>query len=494
MRGRVGIVTTGEVTVVRRDDRVLLALLHVLTVPLADAGSASVGQHGAAELLERLRNAVALDRGTDLLRSGRHVERNLRLQTVLHGVLGDGSAAAHVLVRRVRARTDQTDADVHRVSVLLRVRAQLADRVGQIGRERSVDVRFQRVQVDLNHLIVLGARVRGQHAALILARLGRDRRPASRGQIVGHTLVEGEDRRGGTDFRTHVADRRHARARDRVHPVAHVLHDRAGAALHRQNVGHLQDDVLRRGPAANLARQLHTDHVRALELPRDVGHHVDGIGTAHTDAQATETAAVRRVRVGTDHQQTRERVVLQNNLMDDAGAGLPEADAVLRTRRRQELVHLRVNVLGAGQILLAADLRLNQVIAVDGGRHGDPLQPGRDELQHGHLGGGVLHRNAIGPQAQVRHAPLNVLVGRIVQMRVQHLLAERQRAAQALLHHLQVLLQLLVRQVHILVELGQRDLRGGGTRRMELALLHIDGVPGNLASLRKYGTVGREAG
>lgn len=44
VRGRVGVVASREVSVVRGDDGVLLPLFHVLAVPLADARSASVGQ------------------------------------------------------------------------------------------------------------------------------------------------------------------------------------------------------------------------------------------------------------------------------------------------------------------------------------------------------------------------------------------------------------------------------------------------------------------
>ena len=55
-------------------------------------------------------------------------------------------------------------------------------------------------------------------------------------------------------------------------------------------------------------------HLGTLELPGDVGHDVDGVGAADSDAESAESAAVRRVRVGADHQQARERVVLQDYL------------------------------------------------------------------------------------------------------------------------------------------------------------------------------------
>lgn len=40
-----------------------------------------------------------------------------------------------------------------------------------------------------------------------------------------------------------------------------VLYDGPGASLHCQDAGHLQDDVLRRRPARQGARQLHTNHL-----------------------------------------------------------------------------------------------------------------------------------------------------------------------------------------------------------------------------------------
>lgn len=59
-----------------------------------------------------------------------------------------------------------------------------------------------------------------------------------------------------------------------------------------------------------LARELDANHLRALELPGDVGHDIDGVSTADTDAHTAETAAVGRVRVSADHEQARVNVVL----------------------------------------------------------------------------------------------------------------------------------------------------------------------------------------
>ena len=45
-----------------------------------------------------------------------------------------------------------------------------------------------------------------------------------------------------------------------------------------------------------------------------------------------------------------------------------------------------------------------------------------DELQHGHLRGGVLHCHSVGPQAEVAVPAVNVLAGGLVKVRVKDLL------------------------------------------------------------------------
>ena len=54
MRGRIGIVPSGEVPVVAGDDGVLLSHLHVLPVPLPDAGPTGVGQDHTPDLRQGL--------------------------------------------------------------------------------------------------------------------------------------------------------------------------------------------------------------------------------------------------------------------------------------------------------------------------------------------------------------------------------------------------------------------------------------------------------
>jgi len=83
------------------------------------------------------------------------------------------------------------------------------------------------------------------------------------------------------------------------------------------------------------------------------------------------------------------------------GSWFPEADAIFVTGGTQKFVDFFVEVFGAGQIFNSPHLSLDQVITVDGAGHGHFFQTGRDELQHGHLGGRILHRHPIGTQSQI---------------------------------------------------------------------------------------------
>ena len=62
---------------------------------------------------------------------------------------------------------------------------------------------------------------------------------------------------------------------------------------------------------------------------------------------------------------------------------------------------------------------------VDG--HGRLGQAGGHELQERHLGGRVLHRDAIGVEVVVADAPFDLLVGRIDEVVDQDLLGQRER-------------------------------------------------------------------
>jgi len=95
------------------------------------------------------------------------------------------------------------------------------------------------------------------------------------------------------------------------------------------------------------------------------------------------------VRVSTNHKTTGERVVLEDDLVNDTRAGLPETEAVLGGRGGEEVVHLLVDVDGALEILDTTDLGLNQVVAVNGGGDGGSVHASGHELEEGHLEEGI---------------------------------------------------------------------------------------------------------
>ncbi len=240
--GRVGVVTTGEVTVVGRDDRVGFALLDVLAIPLTDARTAGVGKDDTTEFLKSLKLAIALDGSTDLLGTGSNSEERLRLQTVVDSVLGDGGSTGHVLVRRVGARADQTDLELLRPSVGLDGLLELGDGGGQVGSERSVDVRLKLGQVDLDQLVVLSTFILAQFLGVGAGEVA-NWLTLSDLQVVVHAVVEGEKRGSSTDFSTHVTDGSHTGGRERVDTRTVVFDDSASTTLDSEETSDLEDDI-----------------------------------------------------------------------------------------------------------------------------------------------------------------------------------------------------------------------------------------------------------
>ena len=86
-------------------------------------------------------------------------------------------------------------------------------------------------------------------------------------------------------------------------------------------------------PAANLACEVDANDLGALELPWNVGHDVDSVGTTNTTCNHAETTSVGGVRVGTNHKSTGEGIVLQDDLVNDTRARPPETETVLKPTR-----------------------------------------------------------------------------------------------------------------------------------------------------------------
>lgn len=468
--GGVGVVTASEVTVVGGDDGVGLALLDILTVPLSNARTASVGKDDTTVLLEGLQLTVTLDSSANLLRTRGNGEERLGLQAVIEGIPGDRGGTGHVLIGGVGARADKTDLELLRPLVGLDSLLELGDGGSKIGSEGTVDVRLQLRQVDLNQLVILGTLI---FAKLLLVGPGEVANVLTLSglQVVVHAVIVGEKRGSSTNFSTHVTDGTHTSARKRVDTRSVVLNDSTSTTLDSEEASDLKDDIyiqsisflplhlqeitvvqltLRSGPSGQLTSELDTNDLRSLKFPGETSHHIDGISTTDTNGSHTETTAVRSVRVGTDHQTTGESVILQNDLVDDTGARLPETNVVLGSSGGKKVVDLLVDLIGTSQILFTSNLSLNQVVTVDGGRGSDGRHASRHELKDGHLGGGILASNTVGAELQVGNTTLDILLMRVVKVRVEDLLGVRKRTAQTLANDFQVLRHLPIKLAHML--------------------------------------------
>ncbi len=97
---------------------------------------------------------------------------------------------------------------------------------------------------NLDHFVIFGTLVRCQVVSKALRILGNFR--SLRGvEIVNHTAVEGEERGRGTNFGTHVADRGHTRARERLDTGTVIFDDGTSSTLDGENTSDLEDNVYR---------------------------------------------------------------------------------------------------------------------------------------------------------------------------------------------------------------------------------------------------------
>ena len=152
-RVAVGVVAAGEVAIEGGDDCVLFVAFEVFALPLADAGSAGVGEHGRAGGLEGFNLPVSADRRADLFGAGSYEQRRLQLEPGFRCLTGDVCGAAHVFVGRVGAGADQRVGDVERVALGLHEIANLGDGIAQIGGMRSDPGRFQLTQIDFDDTV-----------------------------------------------------------------------------------------------------------------------------------------------------------------------------------------------------------------------------------------------------------------------------------------------------------------------------------------------------
>ena len=376
-----------EIAVEGGDDGIRLAflLLRHLALPLADAGAAGVGHNHGTCLAQHRQQAVAFGRGLDGLAARVDYDLCLRLQARCKRFARHRGGRRQVLVRRIGTGAYQADFYLLGKTLLRHACRHLRQRTGGVGRKGAVDVRLQLGEVDLDHpvVILLGMRedlvVRTQ--VLLVHHGHRGHRRTARGLEIGdHLGVEGEDGASSADFSAHIADGGLACAGNGLGALSEVFYDGVGTAFDGQDTCQFQDNILGGSPSGEASGELDADELGNLELPVHSGHNVYGIGTANADGNHSQTARIGGMRVGSHHHSPGEGIVLQDDLMDDAGARLPEAHPVPRRRSSQEAVHLAVGPAGFREVGLSTLAGADEVVAMYGGRCTDVLPSGVHEL------------------------------------------------------------------------------------------------------------------
>ena len=95
---------------------------------------------------------------------------------------------------------------------------------------------------NLNDLVVFGTLVSGE-VVLEAVSVGGNIATLGRLEVVGHTVVEGEERGRSTNFSTHVADSSHTSSRERVNTGTLVFDDSTSSTLDSQDTGDLEDNI-----------------------------------------------------------------------------------------------------------------------------------------------------------------------------------------------------------------------------------------------------------
>ena len=118
--------------------------------------------------------------------------------------------------------------------------------------------------------------------------------------------------------------------------------------------------------------------------------------------------------------------------MNNARPGFPESDAVFFGGRFQKVVHFPILIACSQQVFFRPHLRPNQVVAMNRAGNRGLFLPRLDELQHGHLGRGILHRHAVRSKGQHGFSPLPRLSVEIVGVGNQNFFGQGQSSTELL--------------------------------------------------------------
>ena len=442
MRVRVAVGALGEVAVKAVDDGVEFLLVGTGTVPTANARAAGVRHNRCTELLEQVDEAVAFGGVAHLFAPRVDEERALRGKTLGESLLDHVRSHEQVFVAGVCAAADEGGAYDRRRFRLrfgsLEAFGHIGHGVGAVRAERAVEVRHEFAQVDFHDAVKVLFRICfdfgvGLEVFCNLVGGGGNVGAAGHLEVAAHGIVVAEGGACCAHFGTHVGNRCLASSGKAASAFAKVFDNSVRATLNSQDACELEDDVLGSSEALELAGELHADHLRVLEFPREADHRIDSVCTAHANREHAEAASVHGVGVGTNHHSAREGVVFEHHLVDDACTREPAVNAVLGRDGLQEIVHFLAFFLGARKVLFDTFTSDNQVVAVHGARHGHAGLTGGGELQKGHLGGSVLHGHAVGVEfGKILAAFISPVLGAINQVAVDNLFGEGERTAQLL--------------------------------------------------------------
>ena len=179
-----------------------------------------------------------------------------------------------------------------------------------------------------------------------------------------------------------------------------------------------------------MAGQVYADPPGIEKLPGQAGHDFDGVRPAYAYGAGAESPGVGGVGVGADDHGPGEGVLLEHDLVDDAGAGTPEADAELGRGRFKKVVDFAILFLGLEQVEVALRPGLDKVVAVNRRRHRGLRAARLHELEHDGLPQHVLEGHPVGVEEEVAPSGLHLLAVSVVEVRQEQFVRERQRLAE----------------------------------------------------------------
>ena len=283
----------------------------------ADAGTAGALQKSHAAVEQRGKRTLFREHGQHLTGTGRHA-----------GVgFGTDAAAAQGFSHEMQIGVGRVGAGAHGHLIHAQT-VKLGNGNHVVGHVGTGYQRHDGGKIHFHLFVVLRIFVRSERLPVLLT-------PHLLQEFAG-TLVGGEERARGAEFRAHVGDGGAFRHGKRAHAGTAVFKDAPHAALDAQTGQHVQNDVLGLRPSGQTTGEPHLDdlgHGNAVGFP---GHGKGHGKTAGAHGETAHAAGVGGMAVGSEKHAAGPGEVFQMKLMTDAGAGSGVHRAEALRRRAQE--------------------------------------------------------------------------------------------------------------------------------------------------------------